>query len=75
MASDDLALTHVEAAALNASNYPSPPGWNLSSHGPQGAAWHAAITHHYYVELTPEQRMDHRWDNDNVATWDSFFAY
>lgn len=85
MASGDLALTHAEAEALRASNYPCPsgylcpPGWRLStggvpvSPGPQGAARRAAITHHYYVELTPEQRMDPRWDLDNTATWDAFF--
>jgi hypothetical protein len=32
----------------------------------------AAITHHYYVELTPGQRMDPCWDPDNAATWDTF---
>lgn len=85
MASGDLALTHAEAEALRASNYPCPPGylcppgWRLSaggvpvSPGPQGTARRAAITHHYYVELTPEQRMDPRWDLDNTATWDAFF--
>jgi hypothetical protein len=33
-----------------------------------------AITHHYYAELTPEQRMDPHWDPDNTTIWDAFFA-
>jgi hypothetical protein len=80
MASGEVALNHAEAEALSASNYPCPPGFlyppgrSLSaggvpvSPGPQGAARCAAITHHYYVELTPEQRMDRRWDPDNAAS-------
>jgi hypothetical protein len=46
----------------------------LVSPGRQGAARRATITHHYYVELTHEQRIDRRWDPHNVATWDAFFA-
>jgi hypothetical protein len=72
MASSDLVLMHAEVKALSASNYPYPSGficplgWRLSaggvpvSPGPQGAARRAAITHHYYAKLTPEQRMDPR---------------
>ena len=32
-----------------------------------------AITNHYFLELTPEQRMDPRWDPDYRPTWDAFF--
>ena len=40
---------------------------------PQGVARRAAITNHYYLELTPEQRMDPRWHPDYRPTWDAFF--
>ena len=40
---------------------------------PQGLARRAAITNHYYLELTPEQRMDPRWHPDHRLTWDAFF--
>ena len=40
---------------------------------PQGLARRAAITNHYYLELTPEQRMHPRWDPDYRPTWDAFF--
>jgi hypothetical protein len=43
------------------------------SPSPQGAARCAAITHHYYVEVTPKQCMDCRWDHDNATTWHAFF--
>jgi hypothetical protein len=71
---------------LSASIYPCqpgficPPGWRVRaggvpvSPGPQAAAQRAAITHHYYVELTPEQRMDPCWDPGNATTWDAFLA-
>ena len=63
-------LTYRQAEELSTSNYPCPPGyrvptgWMLSTGGvsvppiPQGVACRAAITNHYYLELTPEQRMD-----------------
>lgn len=85
MASTVPTLTYPEAEALCASNYPCPPGysvpagWMLSAGGvpvpavPQGVARRAAITNHYYLELTPEQRMDPRWDPDYRPTWDAFF--
>jgi hypothetical protein len=28
---------------------------------------------HYYLDLTPEQRMNPRWHPDNQQTWDAFF--
>lgn len=86
MASGDLTLTYAEANALRDSSYPCPPGylcppgWELSTGGipvsptPRGQARRAAITHCYYVEFSHEQRMDPRWDPDNTATWDAFFA-
>jgi hypothetical protein len=58
----------------------APPDWRLSAEGapvhldPQGAARHVAITHHYYAELTHEQRMDRHWDPDTNETWNAFFA-
>lgn len=79
-------LTVVEAQALAASSYPCPPdyrcpdGWALSAGGvpvppvPEGAARRAAITAHYYHELTPQQRRDPHWDLDNTVTWDAFFS-
>ena len=79
-------LTLEETEALCASNYPCPPGywppagWMLSAGGvpvppvPQGSARQAAITNHFYHELTPEQRMDPQWDPDNYDTWNAFFA-
>ena len=85
MASTVPTLTYSEAEALCASNYPCPPGygvpagWMLSAGGvpvppvPQGVARRAAITNHYYLELTPEQRMDPRWHPDYRPTWDAFF--
>jgi hypothetical protein len=85
MASTVPTLTYSEAEALCASNYPCPPGydvpagWRLSTGGvpvppvPQGLARRAAITNHYYLELTPEQRMDSRWQPDYRPTWDAFF--
>ena len=85
MASTVPTLTYSEAEALCASNYPCPPGydvpagWRLSTGGvpvppvPQGLARRAAITNHYYLELTPEQRMDPRWHPDYRPTWDAFF--
>ena len=33
----------------------------------------AAITNHYYLELTPEQRMDPGWHPDYRPTWEAFF--
>src|SRR3954464_12858000 len=63
-------LTLEETEALCASSYPCPPGyqppagWMLSAGGvpvppvPQGSAWQAAIMNHFYLELTPEQRMN-----------------
>ena len=33
----------------------------------------AAITNHYYLELTPELRQDPSWDPDCRPTWDAFF--
>lgn len=86
MASTSLTLTYAEAKALRDSNYPCPPGylcppgWELNTGGvpvspsPQGPARPAAITQCYYVEFSHEQRMDPRWDPDNTATWDAFFA-
>ena len=59
--------------------YDVPAGWRLSTGGvpvppvPQGLARRAAITNHYYLELTPEQRMDSRWQPDYRPTWDAFF--
>src|SRR3954466_10200131 len=59
-------LTLEETEALCASSYPCPPGyrppvgWMLSAGGvpvpptPQGSARQAAITNHFYHELTPE---------------------
>ncbi|KAK1698324.1 hypothetical protein QYE76_015021 [Lolium multiflorum] len=38
-----------------------------------GYARRAAITNHYYLDLTPEQRMNPRWHPDNQHTWDAFF--
>ena len=85
MASTVPTLTYSEAEALCASNYPCPPGygvaagWMLSAGGvpvppvPQGVARRAAITNHYYFELTPEQRMDPRWGPNYYPTWDAFF--
>ena len=64
MASNIPTLTYSEVDALCASNYPCPPGyrvpagWCLSAGGvpvppvPQGLARRAAITNHYYLELT-----------------------
>ena len=78
-------LTYAEAEALRGSNYPCPPGyrcppgWTLSVGGvpvapvAEGAARRSAITHHYYAELTPEQRMHTGWHPDNNRTWDAFF--
>ena len=78
-------LTYRQAEELSASNYPCPPGycvpagWMLSAGGvpvppvPHGVARRAAITNHYYLELTPEQRMDPRWHPDYRPTWDAFF--
>jgi len=78
-------LTPREAEALCASNYPCPPGyrvpagWMLSAGGvpvppvPLGVARQTAITNHYYLELTPEQRRDPRWNPDYRPTWDAFF--
>ena len=86
MASTVPTLTYPQAEALCASNYPCPPGyrvpagWWLSAGGvpvppvPQGVARRAAITNHYYLELTPEQRMDPRWHPDYRPTWDTFFG-
>ena len=77
-------LTLEESEALCASNYPCPlgywppAGWMLSAGGvhvppvPQGSARQAAITNHFYHELTPEQRMDPQWDPDNYDTWNAF---
>jgi hypothetical protein len=85
MASNVPTLTYSQAEELCASNYPCPPGyrvpdgWWLSAGGvpvppvPQGLARRAAITNHYYLELTPEQRMDTRWHPDYRPTWDAFF--
>src|SRR3954465_4036745 len=79
-------LTLKETEVLCASNYPCPPGYRppagcmLSTRGvpvppvPQGSARQAAITNHFYHELTPEQRMDPQWDPDNYDTWNAFFA-
>src|SRR4051812_42346138 len=73
-------LTLEETEALFASNYPCQPGyrppagWMLSAGGvpappvPQGSVRQAAITNHFYHELTPEQRMDPQWDPDNYDT-------
>ena len=78
-------LSYRQAEDLSASNYPCPPGycvpagWMLSAGGvpvppvPHGVARRAAITNHYYLELTPEQRMDPRWHPDYRPTWDAFF--
>ena len=78
-------LTYQQVEELCASNYPCPPGyrvpagWSLSAGGvpvppvPQGTARRAAITNHYYLDLTPEQRMNPRWHPDNQHTWDAFF--
>ena len=72
MASTVPTLTYPQAEALCAWNYPCPPGyrvpvgWWLSAGGvpvppvPQGVVRRAGITNHYYLELTPEQRMDPR---------------
>jgi hypothetical protein len=80
------ALTPREAEALCASNYPCPPGyhvpagWMLSTGGvpvppvPQGVARRMAITNHYYLELTPEQRRNPNWHPDYSPTWDVFFT-
>ena len=78
-------LTYRQAEELSASNYPClpgyrvPAGWMLSAGGvpvppvPQGVARRAAITNHYYLELTPEQRMDPGWHPDYRPTWEAFF--
>ena len=85
MASTVPTLTYQQAEELCASNYPCPPGyrvpfgWSLSAGGvpvppvPHGTARRAAITNHYYLDLTPEQRMNPRWHPDNQQTWDAFF--
>jgi hypothetical protein len=85
MASTAPTLTYQQVEELCASNYPCPPGyrvpagWSLSAGGvpvpplPQGTARRAAITNHYYLDLTPEQRMNPRWHPDNQHTWDAFF--
>ena len=85
MASTVPTLTYQQVEELCASNYPCPPGyrvptgWSLSAGGvpvppvPQGTARRAAITNHYYLDLTPEQRMNPRWHPDNQHTWDAFF--
>ncbi|KAK1610216.1 hypothetical protein QYE76_033889 [Lolium multiflorum] len=85
MASTVPTLTYQQVEELCASNYPCPPGyrvpagWSLSAGGvpvppvPQGTALRAAITNHYYLDLTPEQRMNPRWHPDNQQTWDAFF--
>src|SRR4051812_45885062 len=51
--------------------------WMLSTGGvpvPQGSTRQAAITNHFYLDLTAEQRMDPHWDPDNYDTWNAFFA-
>ena len=80
MASTIPTLTYPQVEELCASNYPCPPGytvpavWYLRAGGvqvppvPQGMARRAAITNHYYLELTPEQRRP-----DYRPTWDAFF--
>jgi len=85
MASTTVPLTPREAEALCASNYPCPPGyrvptgWMLSAGGvpvppmPQGVARRMAITNHYYLELTPEQRRNPNWHPDYFPTWEGFF--
>ena len=79
-------LTLEETEALCASSYPCPSGyrlpvgWMLSAGGvpvppmSQGLARQAAITNHFYLELTLEQRMDPHSDPDNLDTWNAFFA-
>jgi hypothetical protein len=85
MASTVPTLTYQQAEELCASNYPCPlgyrvpAGWSLSTGGmpvppvPHGTARRAAIINHYYLDLTPEQRMNPRWHPDNQQTWDAFF--
>ena len=85
MASTVPTLSYSEAEALSALNYPCPPGygvpagWMLSIGGvpvppvPRGLARQRAITDHYYLNLTPEQRMYSSWHPDNRTTWDHFF--
>ena len=80
-----VSLTTREAEALCASNYPCPPGyrvptgWMLSAGGvpvppvPLGVERRMAITNHYYLELTPEQRRNPNWHPDYFPTWEAFF--